>query len=71
MTAFAFIASVVFGTVQKDTKRLREAYHRAGVPEYWLVDARGQEIVFQILIWQKEDYVAADKQRGWQWSPSR
>ncbi len=24
----------------KDSHRLKEAYHRAGVPEYWLVDAR-------------------------------
>src|SRR5258707_720489 len=36
-------------TVRKDTKGLREAYHRARIPEYWLVDARGPEIIFRIL----------------------
>src|SRR5262249_44175136 len=25
-------------SVQKDTRRLREVYHRAGVIEYWLID---------------------------------
>lgn len=36
-------------SVTKDTKRLRDAYGRAGVREYWLIDARGDEIVFEIL----------------------
>jgi Uma2 family endonuclease len=27
-------------SVDKDTVKLREAYHRAGVREYWLIDAR-------------------------------
>ncbi len=53
-------------SVQKDTRQLREAYHRAGVPEYWLVDARGEEIAFQILYRRKRDYVAVPVQDGWQ-----
>jgi len=32
----------------KDRKRLFDAYCRAGVMEYWLVDGRGEEIDFQI-----------------------
>jgi Uma2 family endonuclease len=32
----------------KDTVRLPPAYHRAGVREFWLIDARGKEIVFRI-----------------------
>jgi Uma2 family endonuclease len=32
----------------KDTRRLPEAYSRAGVREFWLADARGEEIVFLI-----------------------
>jgi Uma2 family endonuclease len=53
-------------SVRKDTRQLREAYHRAGVPEYWLVDARGEEIVFQILLHRKSGYVAATSRDGWQ-----
>ena len=33
----------------KDHRRLRSAYARAGVPEYWLIDARGDKIDFAIL----------------------
>lgn len=36
-------------SVKKDTRLLREAYCRAAVREYWLVDARGSEILFEIL----------------------
>jgi Uma2 family endonuclease len=32
----------------KDTRRLPPAYYRAGVSEYWLVDARGDELQFLI-----------------------
>ena len=37
-------------SVVKDTQVLREAYYHAGIREYWLVDARGDEIDFQILV---------------------
>jgi Uma2 family endonuclease len=53
-------------SVRKDTLQLRAAYHRARIPEYWLVDARGAEIVFQILHWRKSGYVAAPSKGGWQ-----
>jgi len=36
-------------SVKKDTQLLRDAYARAGVREYWLIDARGAEIAFEIL----------------------
>jgi len=35
-------------SVKKDTQHLRTAYGSAGVPEYWLIDARGEEVSFQI-----------------------
>jgi Uma2 family endonuclease len=35
-------------SVSKDTRRLPEAYFRAGAGELWLADARGEELVFQI-----------------------
>jgi Uma2 family endonuclease len=53
-------------SVGKDTERLRERYHRAGIPEYWLIDARGEEIDFQILEWRATGYVAARRRGGWQ-----
>jgi Uma2 family endonuclease len=34
---------------KKDNQTLREAYWEAGIPEYWLVDARGEEIELDIL----------------------
>jgi Uma2 family endonuclease len=55
-------------SVRKDTQQLREAYHRAGIPEYWLVDARGDEIHFQILYRRKSGYAAAPVKDGWQHS---
>jgi Uma2 family endonuclease len=53
-------------SVRKDSKRLRERYHRAGIPEYWLIDARGEEIDFQILLREEANYVPADNLKGWQ-----
>lgn len=35
-------------SVAKDTTRLPEAYFKAGVPEFWLADARGEDLVFRI-----------------------
>ncbi len=35
-------------SVQKDTQRLPEAYYQAGVREFWLIDARGKELLFRI-----------------------
>ncbi len=54
------------GSVRKDTVRLREAYHRAGIPEYWLVDGRKDELSFQILQHRKNGYVVAPRRDGWQ-----
>jgi Uma2 family endonuclease len=53
-------------SIQKDTEKLRRAYHRAGIPAYWLVDARGEEIMFQILAWRKTGYTQAQSRGGWQ-----
>jgi len=36
-------------SVKKDTERLPVAYFQAGVIEYWLIDARGNELSFQLL----------------------
>jgi hypothetical protein len=61
-----WVLEVISGSsVGKDTKRLREAYHKAGIAEYWLIDARGSEVVFQILYWRKKGYVVAPVKAGW------
>lgn len=36
-------------SAKKDYELLRVAYWKAGVREYWLVDARGERLEFQIL----------------------
>jgi len=43
------IVEIVSDTsVVKDLRRLPPAYFRAGVSEFWLADARGEELLFQI-----------------------
>jgi Uma2 family endonuclease len=59
---------VSVSSVQKDTVLLRRAYHRAGIPEYWLVDARGEEVLLQILHRRKGGYAVAPARGGWQHS---
>ncbi len=46
-------------SVTKDKKRLRDAYFRAGITEYWLIDARGEVIEFDVLTRGESGYVAA------------
>jgi Uma2 family endonuclease len=36
-------------SVRKDTELLREKYFTAGIAEYWLIDARGENIEFKLL----------------------
>lgn len=43
-------------SVRKDTRRLRQDYFNAGVPEYWLIDARGERIDFQLLVRGERGY---------------
>jgi Uma2 family endonuclease len=55
------------GSVTKDTVTLRQAYWEAGIPEYWLVDARGDTGVdFRILKRGAKGYAETRKQAGWQ-----
>lgn len=52
-------------SVEKDTEILRELYWKAGIREYWLVDARGERIEFQILRHTARGYVATRPSGGW------
>jgi Uma2 family endonuclease len=52
-------------SVHKDTVELRELYWQAGIREYWLVDARGDNPLFDVLKHAAKGYVATRKQNGW------
>lgn len=52
-------------SVRKDTVELLEAYWRAGIAEYWLVDPRGTALRFDIFRRGPTKYVAARHQDGW------
>ena len=62
-------------SVRKDTVVLRDLYHRAGVREYWLIDARGPRrqgtertpaIRFEILKSTPEGYAEQNPADDWQ-----
>jgi Uma2 family endonuclease len=44
---------------------LLDAYWRAGIAEYWLIDPRGDELSFDIFRRGAMKYVATRKQDGW------
>ena len=46
-------------SVRKDRDLLRGAYQRAGIPEYWIIDARDEQVTFEILVNQGDAFVAA------------
>lgn len=37
-------------SVRKDTQRLLDLYFAAGVGEYWLIDARGEDVSFKLFV---------------------
>ena len=49
---------------RKDLTVLRAAYHRAGIREYWILDARGESLMFQIMSHSDDGYVARSPDGG-------
>jgi Uma2 family endonuclease len=49
---------------RKDNQTLFEAYYKAGISEYWLVDARGAEVEFHIYKRGAKRYTVTKKQPG-------
>lgn len=47
-------------SVHKDKQRLLEAYSAAGIPEYWLIDARCEKLSFQINVLSGDSYQPAE-----------
>ncbi len=52
-------------SVKKDYELLRNAYWKAGIREYWLVDARGEKLDFQILKHTSKGYSPIRAVGGW------
>lgn len=49
-----------------DTEWLMSAYHNAGIPEYWVIDARDEDdIRLDIYKRGKKEYTAGRKNDGW------
>jgi len=44
---------------KKDLVTLRDHYYAAGVPEYWIIDARGDAVRFQVFARTDQGYVSA------------
>lgn len=58
------------GSVAKDTRRLPKLYARAGIPELWIVDARSDDLRFQIHALRDGSYAAVEPDSaGWVHSP--
>lgn len=57
-------------SVRKDKKRLPLLYARAGVPELWIIDARGRDLLFEIHSLRESAYVSVESDaEGWLPSP--
>jgi Uma2 family endonuclease len=56
-------------SVRKDTKTLRNAYYRAGVTEYWLIDARDEDLDFKLLVRGPKGFIEQPSQDNWRRSP--
>jgi Uma2 family endonuclease len=52
-------------SVQKDAQLLPAAYFRAGVREYWLIDARDPELRFVVFARGEGGFVEVPAQDGW------
>lgn len=52
-------------SVRKDTKLLKQRYFAARVEEYWLVDARSEQVRLEILVRGKRAFTAQPRRGGW------
>jgi Uma2 family endonuclease len=57
-------------SVIKDTKVLPDKYAKAGIPEFWRVDARGLRLLFEVLTLEQGRYAPVEPDaEGWILSP--
>ncbi len=52
-------------SVEKDNELVADLYWKSGIREYWLVDARGERLEFQILRHTTRGYTPVRKSAGW------
>jgi Uma2 family endonuclease len=52
-------------SVAKVTTDLKDRYHRAGILEYWLIDARGDDLRFDIFRLTSTRYEPVQPKDGW------
>jgi Uma2 family endonuclease len=52
-------------SVRKDTVVLRKGYWKARIKEYWRVDARSEQLRFDIFRHTAQGFVATRRQKGW------
>ncbi|RIK74647.1 MAG: hypothetical protein DCC67_16350 [Planctomycetota bacterium] len=57
-------------SVRKDTVLLRDAYFRAGVAEYWIVNVMDDAIQFQVLLRDADGFAEAVPGDDWAISPT-
>ena len=56
---------ISLSSVRRDSVVLRDAYYRAGVPEYWVIDARAETIDLHILLHDAEGYAEVVPNDSW------
>ena len=57
-------------SIRKDKEVLRKGYYRAGVSEYWIVDARGKELDFLMLVRGPRSFTEVKPIDDWRTSPT-
>lgn len=56
-------------TEHRDNVSLRASYHRAGIPEFWLIDVRGDELAVDVPRREPDGYGSVPMVDGWLTSP--
>lgn len=57
-------------SIRKDKVILRSGYLKAGVGEYWIIDALGEHLDFQMLVSGGDGYCPVEACEGWLKSPT-
>lgn len=52
-------------SVVRDKLRMPELYAKAGIPEFWLIDARARKLEFDIFRLSPDGYVPTRRRNGW------
>ncbi|MBI3408081.1 MAG: Uma2 family endonuclease [Planctomycetes bacterium] len=60
-----FLEIISPSSVEKDTERLLRRYHKAGIREYWLIDARGDKLKFSVFNHAPNGYLEQALKKGW------